>query len=269
MSHAFYAQQINAIKTQIKIVEKELNHLATELCDAEELMYEAYITQQRLASIAANEDVLEARAPTFNVRKEGTKLVWTSDTNPETYCQAIVVKGSKIIQTKCVTDGGASVHVDHCGCAACWMYAHDPQERRPLTVTFFDDEYAWRQTLDMMNGSIYAYDPPPQLNAEDALLKKLSCDPLLSVTDGEKLKELEKRFPGGIFVLTTATEMLEIKTHNYSYAGIYYTLIMSTKTQNSNLSFKEFEQGAQLIGAYKPNLMVEWMGLYIGLEHLF
>ena len=93
MSQALYAEQINIIKTQINTVKKELNHLLTELSDAVQMEYDAYIEYQRLASI-------EAPSPRRDV---GTKLVWTSDTNPDTYCEAIVVKDLKIIQMKCVT----------------------------------------------------------------------------------------------------------------------------------------------------------------------
>jgi len=268
MSHAFYAEHINAIKAQIKIVTNELNHLLTELQDAIQMEYDAYIKHQSLVAIAANEDIHQpATLPTFNPHPIGTKLVWTSNIKPDTHCTAIVIKDSKIIQIKSVTDGTPDVHKSECGCAACWVYAHDPQEPQPLTVQFFDDEHAWRQTLDLTNCSISAYPPPAKLNAEDALLKKLSCDPLTGASDGEKLKELEKRFPGGIFVLTTHTDMYEINTQDYVYADISYTLIQCAKTNGIYLNFKELEHGAD--HTYKPNLMVEWMGLYIGLEHLF
>jgi len=97
-----------------------------------------------------------ARDPTFLKRPEGTLLNWVSNRTPDTYRVAMVMKDGKLAQMKSVTNG---IHDAECDCAACLSNPHEAP--RPFNITFFDDEYAWRQTLDMENGTIVVRCQPP------------------------------------------------------------------------------------------------------------
>ena len=98
-----------------------------------------------------------------------------------------------------------------------------------------------------------------ELNKEDSELKQLCLKPLIGKTDSLKLKELEQRFPGGKFLLTTYSEQHMINSV-LRLGGIY-----SHISNITYIDFKSFGLGEN----EKPNLMVEWKGLYICLSHLF
>ena len=99
-----------------------------------------------------------------------------------------------------------------------------------------------------------------ELNKEDSELRQLCMKPLTGETDGLKLKELEQRFPGGKFMLTTYSEQHMINSVNKLLKGIY-----SHTSNITYIDFKSFGLGEN----EKPNLMAEWKGLYICLSHLF
>jgi len=98
-----------------------------------------------------------------------------------------------------------------------------------------------------------------ELNKEDEELRQLCMKPLVSETDSLKLKELEQRFPGAKFLLTTYSEQHVINSVK-RWRGIY-----SHTSNITYIDFKSFGLGEN----EKPNLMAEWKGLYICLSHLF
>jgi hypothetical protein len=78
----------------------------------------------------------------------GSKMRWTLD--EETYRIAVQTKKG-ILQVKSVTDGAGQCHDDGCKCIPCAelrMFAPPPwSTRRPLKLTFFADEAAWKASL--------------------------------------------------------------------------------------------------------------------------
>jgi hypothetical protein len=184
----------------------------------------------------------------------GTKLKWVL--NQETYRVAIVTKKG-VLQVKSVTDGGGDCHEAGCSCIPCSEIALSggliPPWRRgaPLKKVLFASEAEWRNSLPL-SGNIIA--KQPRMN--DAALKALSCEPLKAMTDTKKLKELQMRFPGGVFVLTTDMGQMEIE--------YFFNSILSRKNDMMGTNFSHFGVPA----GQKPNLMVEWRGLYIGLSQL-
>jgi hypothetical protein len=184
----------------------------------------------------------------------GTKLKWVL--NQETYRVAIVTKKG-VLQVKSVTVGGGDCHEAGCSCIPCSEIRLSgglipPWRRgRPLKKTLFASEAEWRNSLPL-SGNIIA--KQPRMN--DAALKALSCEPLKAMTDTKKLKELQMRFPGGVFVLTTDMGQMEIE--------YFFNSILSRKNDMMGTNFSHFGVPA----GQKPNLMVEWRGLYIGLSQL-
>jgi hypothetical protein len=209
--------------------------------------------------------------------REGTKLKWVSSTNPETYSVAIVKKDG-ILEVKRVTDGGGHCHdTTLCQCTPCseirlstrlgvpmppWL------KGAPLLKTFFETETEWRASLPGggLRGSVKTTVPA----ISERMLKKLCVKPLTGTTDGLKLKELQERFPDGTLVLTTATEQLEIEHIYYNIAAYpedWRHQIYSKKYEQAVFDFRNLGDSARANG--KPQLMVEWNGLYIDLSHLF
>jgi hypothetical protein len=97
-------------------------------------------------------------------------------------------------------------------------------------------------------------------------LWELCMRPLVGRTDALNLKDLEKRFEGGVFVLSTKTHQFEVHSINLDiavYADIMNHRIYCKQTRQSYSTFKE------LSGDENPQLMVEWQGLYVDLSHLF
>jgi hypothetical protein len=185
----------------------------------------------------------------------GTKLKWIL--NQETYRVAIVTKKG-VLQVKSVTDGGGDCHHAGCSCRPCGEIALSggrlpPWLRSaPLKKVLFASEAEWRNSLPS-NGQVTVTRPQMTDNA----LKALCSAPLTGDTDAKKLKGLQDRFSGGIFVLTTDMGQMEIE--------YFFHSILSRKNEMMGTSFRDFGVPA----GEKPNLMVEWRGLYIGLSHLF
>ena len=135
--------------------EQWLNHVAAAAgCAPKDAIH--------LASIGCHKPTkYVAREPTFTNHPPGTMLTWKSYSNWKTYYSAVVMEKGCVIQVKSMVDGEYEYHVDKCYCAACWLYLHDG-ERRPFKTLIYDDEYAWRKTLDMDGGSI-AITPTPSV----------------------------------------------------------------------------------------------------------
>jgi len=88
-------------------------------------------------------------------RAVGSKLRWTLD--EETYRIAVQTKKG-ILQVKSVTDGAGECHDDSCSCVPCAeirMFA-PWRTTRPLKLTFFADEAAWKASLPE-GGNIIQY----------------------------------------------------------------------------------------------------------------
>jgi hypothetical protein len=210
------------------------------------------------------EQRFNAEAPIFYpTRSQGTKLKWSL--NAETY-RVAVVKKNGILEVKRVTDGSGYCH-DYmtCKCHPCEELALSHRlgapappwrPRAPLTKTFFATEAAWRASLPD-GGSVTVTEP----RISDRALKALCMRPLVMLTDGGRLEELEKRFPGATMVLTTPHRQHEVESMNDS-EGKQFRIFSST-TNEIRKKFSEF--GASV----KPNLMAEWRGMYIELTHLF
>jgi len=209
--------------------------------------------------------------------REGTKLKWISSVNPETYSVAIVKKDG-ILEVKRVTDGAGHCHnTTVCQCRPCSeiclsnrLGAPMPPWLRgaPLIKTFFTTETEWRASLPGggLRGSIQTTVPA----ISERTLKKLCVKPLTGTTDGLKMKELKERFPGGTMVLTTATEQLEIEHIYYdiaTYPEDWRHQIYTKKHEQAVFNFRNLGDSVRANG--KPQLMVEWRGLYIDLSHLF
>jgi hypothetical protein len=195
---------------------------------------------------------------------EGTKLKWVSDTNRETYRVAIVKKNG-ILEVKSVTDGAGYCHDTTCGCKHCgeirlsngqippWL------KGRPLTKTFFATEAAWRDTLPE-GGTVKVTEP----RMSDRALRILCTKPLMMRTDGAKLEELEKRFPGAIMLLNTGNGQIAIESMNSDK----HFRIYSTSTGEIRKKFSDFvaKLGTKLNA--KPTLIAKWRSIYIDLSQL-
>lgn len=200
--------------------------------------------QKQLAELSLNEEFV-IHYPV------GTKLKWVL--NEETYRVAIVTKKG-VLQVKSVQDGCGECHDNDCACGPCWEHLHNAPWRPqlPLKKTLFENEAEWRKSLPS-SGRVVVTRP----HMTDNALKRLCSEPLTADTDAKKLKELESRFSGGIFVLTTSKGQMEIE--------YFFHNILSRKKEFMGTSFADFGVPA----GEKPNLMVEWRGMYIGLSQLF
>lgn len=190
-------------------------------------------------------------------RPVGTKYKWTHKTNPETYRVAIQTKKG-VLQVKSVTDGGAETHEDACTCAGCWDFNHSApwRSKKPLKTTYFPDLSAWDATLPENQGRLVITSAP----ITDAALKALCMKPLITDEDALKLLELERRFPGGVFVLSTAKTQFVI---SYKRVANIYHQIYNAEIDMSFFNFSDY------CGNEKIQLLVEWRGMYIDLSHLF
>jgi hypothetical protein len=175
-----------------------------------------------------------------------------------------IVKKDGILEVKRVTDGAGYCHNTMvCKCVPCaeirlsggrlqqWL------KGVPLTKTFFATESEWCHSLPF-GGNITVTEP----QISDRALRVLCMRPLLMMTDGGRLEELEQRFPGAKMVLTTAREQLVVESMNSVATNQYRIYSVTTDEIRSNFS----ELGAN---PTKPQLMAEWRGLYIDLSHLW
>jgi hypothetical protein len=199
--------------------------------------------QKELAELSLKEEL-------FVNQPVGTKLKWVL--NEETYRVAIVTKNG-VLQVKAVEDGCGECHDEGCSCGPCWEHLHDApwRPRLPLKKTFFESEAEWRNSLPFSGEVIVTR---PHIN--EKVLKQLCCAPLTAITDVNKMKELQDRFPGGTFVLSTDNGQVEIE--------YFFHSILCRKKGFAGANFSDLGIGAH----EKPTLMVEWRGMYIGLSHL-
>lgn len=257
--HNLYIQLQQASAAQPWYDEDDYEEEIADLLSQEQLKAEADAEAQR-QQLDALEQARQAELAELSLKEErivnypvGTKLKWVL--NQETYRVAIVTKKG-VLQVKSVTDGGGDCHDAGCSCVPCREIALSggrlPPWRRglPLKKTLFANETEWRNSLPP-NGQITVTRP----HMSDNDLKKLCSMPLTEFSDAKKLKELEERFPGGVFVLSTDKKQLEIE--------YFFNSILCRKKEYAGTSFADFGSLA------KPNLMVEWRGLYIDLSHLF
>jgi len=211
----------------------------------------------------------ESAADAPAVRSEGTKLKWVSSSDPETYRIAIVKKHG-VLEVKSVTDGRGYCHNSAtCQCNPCseinlsarlgvarppWLGV----DWLPLTKTFFETEAAWLLSLPE-GGTLTA----TETQLSNRQLKKLCTKPLVMLTDGGRLEELEKRFPGAKMVLTTNEEQFEICSMNDGERKQFRLYCEKKDEIRKNFSDFGVPKGT------KPNLAAEWKGLFISLSHLF
>jgi hypothetical protein len=242
---------VTLMKYKLANAEEELLKVYEARADAAATLYELNIELQAAEASAA----VPVVPPTL-ARPVGTKYKWTHKDNPETYRVAIQTKNG-VLQVKCVNDGVVERHETMCTCSRCWDFLHlAPGAKKPLKQEFFADLTAWDATLPYRMGKLVITSAP----VSDKALKALCMKPLAATTDALKLKELEERFPGGVFVLSTPKTQFEIsyKRVNDMFDQIYYAKI--------NMSFFNF---SDYCGNMKIQLLVEWHGLYIDLTHLF
>jgi hypothetical protein len=258
MSIQAIKMQIAQAQTIVMNTEKHYNDVENDFILAKEAMDHAFDTLCELKENLRREEAAAelAAALAALTHPVGTKFKWTHKTNPETYRVAIQTKNG-ILQVKAVTDGRLHVH-EECTCGPCWEFENNApwRPKKPLTKTFFADYEAFDATLPMNQGKMVITSAP----ITDKALKALCMKPLEATEDALQLKELEGRFPGGVFVLSTPKTQFEIsyKRVANAYDQIYYAKI--------DMSFFNF---SDYCGQEKIQLMVEWHGLYIDLSHLF
>ena len=236
------------MKYKLANAEEELLKVIDTSADAQATLYDLNIELQTAEALAS--------VPVTLARPVGTKYKWTHKDNPETYRVAIQTKRG-VLQVKSVNDGVPELHETMCTCSRCWEFLHlAPGAKKPLKTAYFPDLTAWDNTLPYLMGKLVITSAP----ISDKALKALCMKPLEATTDALKLKELEERFPGGVFVLSTPKTQFEISYKRVAneFDQIYYAKI--------NMSFFHF---SDYCGNMKIQLLVEWRGLYIDLTHLF
>ena len=262
----------NAIHTQIaqaeetlKAAEQEYTSAQKEYANAEDTLKAA---KKRFADALDTE--ISARRALYSLNIElqkqegdaavaalrrpvGTKYKWTHKENPETYRVAIQTKDG-VLQVKAVTEGIIHFH-NECNCGPCWEFENNApwRKRKPLETTFFKDLAEWDATLPMNKGKLVITSAP----ITDKALKALCMKPLEAGHESGQLEELQERFPGGVFVLSSPStgKQIEIKAHGMAIYCLNPNMVCCT--------FKQF------FNDEKVQLMVEWRGLYIDLSHLF
>ena len=255
--------KIEAIQMKIAEAEKTLNK-ADMRCNTVEYEYleakedaeeKRASAEQALDDLQADLKREEALAAALLKLRHpvGTKFKWTHKQNPNTYRVAIQTKDG-ILQVKSVTDGVVELHED-CACSLCWEFENNApwRPRKPLKQLFFADYLAWDATLPYLMGKMVITSAPITNKALKALVMK----PLEATWESGQLEELQKRFPEGVFVLSSPStgKQIEIKAHG-----------MAIYSVNPNIVCCTFEQ---FFGDKKVHLMVEWRGFYIDLSHLF
>ena len=248
MRHKNAMDTVTLMKYKLANAEEELLKVIDTCADAQATLYDLNIELQTAEALPA--------VPSALARPVGTKYKWTHKDNPETYRVAIQTK-TGVLQVKSVNDGVVETHETMCTCSRCWEFLHlAPGAKKPLKTAYYPDLTAWDDTLPYNMGKLVITSAP----ISDKALKALCMKPLEATTDALKLKELEERFPGGVFVLSTPKTQFEISYRrvNYEFDKIYYA-----KIDRSFFNFSDY------CGNMKIQLMVEWHGLYIDLTHLF
>jgi hypothetical protein len=86
-------------------------------------------------------------------------------------------------------------------------------------------------------------------------LKALLTKPLTATWESGQLEELQKRFPEGVFVLTTSRNQFKIKAHGMAIYSVNPNIVCCT--------FEQFDSSEWF------QLTMKWRGLYIDLSHHF
>jgi len=159
-----------------------------------------------------------------------TKLKWTND--DKNYAVAIVTENG-ILEVKRVCGGETS-----------------------FTKRLFDSEKSWTETLPVAHVTATPY--------KSAIDRRLV--PLKATSDALKLAELQSRFVGGEFVLSTVNKQYNV-TYNEIDTYDYITVV-------DVCSYGDFTEIGRELGkctnqSGQPNLMVVYRGNYIDLSYLF
>jgi hypothetical protein len=232
--------------------ERERTEADTQRAEAYQVYYNLNIELQTAEAEAAAA-AAEAAVAAFK-RPVGTKYKWTHKNIPDTYCVAIQTKQG-VLQVKSVVRGVPELHEDECGCGPCWEFENNApwRPKKPLKQKLFADLAAWDDTLPMNQGKLVITSAP----ITDKALKALCMKPLEATWESGQLEELQKRFPEGVFVLSSPStgKQIEIKAHGMAIYCLNPNMVCCT--------FKQF------FNDEKVQLMVEWRGMYIDLSHLF
>ena len=228
-----HSDLIDAIKEEIKVKEAHLYDLQIELQKAE----------AEISNLAKLDTIQPVR----------TKFKWFF--NQYNY-RVAVVTNEGVLQVKSVVGNipeYSDIFRDYRG--------ENAKARYFLKKTLFKDEASWRASLPE-GGSVKITSPP----IPAAVLREMCNTPLTETADPLKLKELEERFNGGIFVLTTPTNQMDIEYCYENISEIYPLLnhrIMNSNTKNTYSTFHQM--GTDV----RPRLMVIYKSLYVDLSHLF
>lgn len=216
-----------------------------ETLEAEKQWAQAY---QLLEALRIELQVAEAEAAAATAaavaaaikRPDGTKYKWTHKYLPNTYIVAIQTKDG-ILQVKSVVNGVPEIR---------------------LARKLFTDLLAWDETLPMNQGKLTVTSAP----ITDKEMKMLFIKPLNATEDALQLKELEERFPGGVFVLSIPNKQPAVQYEiSYKLVGNTYHQIYNEKLRMSFFNFADYG----VLADEKPQLAVEWKGYYVDLSHLF
>jgi hypothetical protein len=157
---------------------------------------------------------------------------------------------------KSVSDG-----LDEYDDIICDLKAPASTRRYFLKKTLFRHEASWRASLPE-GGEVTVTEPP----IPATLLRQMCNTRLTQTTDALRLKELQERFNGGVFVLSTATSHIDIEYRYENISEVYSSFndrIMMSKTNHTYSSFNQMGADG------RPRVMVVYKGLYIDLSHLF
>ena len=201
---------ISTINNKIKAAQESRNLLKNQIDEVDKEIYALHLALQTAEATSVIQQPL------------GTRFKWISKENPETYRIAIKTKEG-VLQAKTVTNGVTEG-----------------------TRQLFEDEQAWYESIENMGGRVITLSP----YIDPRAIHELCIKPLTATEDALKLKELEERFPGGVFVLSAGGNQVEIKSHGNAIYCVNPNLVCFTFAQFFGENF---------------HLMVKWRGDYIHL----
>jgi len=190
-----------------------------------------------------------------------TKLKWILNEN--TYRVAVVTKVG-VLQVKSVIDSQPELHENSCKYKyGCEVY-NGFRMCFPLKKTFFPCKNDWFDSLPE-TGHVVVTEP----KISDSKFEMLCSAPLTANSDSLKLKELEERFPGATFILTTPDKNYVNKKYvvKYVYQDLYAdpSINHMIMDESTNLVYLDFKG---LGTKEKPDLTAGWHGRFIDLSHL-
>jgi hypothetical protein len=116
---------------------------------------------------------------------------------------------------------------------------------------------------EIVNHSVAPKSVNELLEAQRDAAAKASMVPLSAATDAEKLYELECRFKNAVFVLST--DRKQVVVSSVLRADSRYIVLSEEAEDDWYSSFDTISDTSNC----RPNLMAEYLGLYIDLSHLF